>query len=113
MSSTITINGETGYLFRALAPESFCFVPEQYVKVQPDDGAASNAPSRMRMAIDEIKYFLSGWSVRNMRATYSEPGGSHLFPDVNYPVGNFESPEVEEFLRRVTNRTRHPFASLG
>lgn len=111
MNSTITINGETGYLFRGLAPESFCFVPEQYVKVQPGESGAT--AGRVRMGIDEIKYFLSGWSVRNMRAAYSEPGGSHLFPDVNYPVGNFEAPEVEEFLRRVANRTRHPFASLG
>lgn len=112
MSATITINGETGYLFRGLAPESFCFVPEQYVNVQ--SGETGSAPAgRMRVAIDEIKYFLSGWSVRNMRAAYSEPGGAHLFPDVNYPVGDFETPEVEEFLRRVTNRTRHPFASLG
>jgi hypothetical protein len=113
MSSTITINGETGYLFRGLAPESFCFVPEQYVKVQPDDPGSAGHAGRLQMAIDEISYFLSGWSVRNMRAAYSEPGGAHLFPDVNYPIGNFEAPEVEEFVRRVTNRTRHPFASLG
>lgn len=111
MHSTITINGETGYLFRGLAPESFCFVPEQYVRVQP--GESEPTVGRVRMVIDEIKYFLSGWSVRNMRAAYSEPGGSHLFPDVNHPVGDLETPEVEEFLRRVTNRTRHPFASLG
>jgi hypothetical protein len=103
MNPTITVNGEIGYIFAGTLPDTYCFVPDHYVAIT-DDG---------RVTVDEIQYFVSGWSVRNMRAAYSEPGGSHLFPDQNDLIRDFKSPEVEQFLSRVTSRTHHPFSMTG
>ncbi|HWA09765.1 MAG TPA: hypothetical protein VG838_09970 [Opitutaceae bacterium] len=102
MHPVTTVGGEAGYIFGSDLPESYCFVPERCVSI---DGAG-------RAQVDEKSYFLSGWSIRNMRWADSEPGGSHLFPDTRQLVSDFTLPAVQRFLDRVASRSRHPFARL-
>jgi hypothetical protein len=97
------VETNTGYLFQAAKEDNFCFVPAMYV-TESIDGTVE---------IDELGYFENGWSIRNMRWSSSESGGSHLFPDQSRPVISLEDPKVQQFLRRVSARTNHPFSSLG
>jgi hypothetical protein len=103
MIPQVRLGAETGYIFGSQIPDSFCFVPEWCVTATPDG----------RMIVDEKSYFLSGWSVRNMRWSDAEPGGSHLFPDAARLIVDISSPAVKEFRRRVSSRSRHPFVSLA
>ena len=102
MTASATVGGQTGYIFGSQLPESYCFVPERCVRIAADG----------KVTVDEKQYFLSGWSIRNMRWADSEPGGSHLFPDANQLINDLTSPAVEQFLGRITSRSRHPFARI-
>jgi hypothetical protein len=84
-----------GYLFKSDDPASFCFVPEECVFLGADGS----------VQIDEIKYFTSGWSVRNMRSGDSESGGSFLFPQADKLVRELTAPAVQKFLERISG---HP-----
>ena len=61
----------TGYAFTAEWVEVPCFVPGHLVTFG-SDGA---------VAVDHLGYFLTGWSVRNLRWSDSSTGRTHLFPD--------------------------------
>jgi hypothetical protein len=99
MIPTLTVGGRVGCLFRAQLPANFCFVPLDQL-VQGPEG---------KIEISELAYVQEGWSTQNMRWADSESDGSHLYPDLGRPVDDLEAPAVQEFLRRISSRTRHPF----
>lgn len=85
----ISIGGRTGKIFEGEVPETFCFVPQDFLE---EDG------ENVRVA--EVDYVCSGWDVRNMRFNHAVEG-EHLFPNVRRPVSNFESGPVRVFLNRI------------
>ena len=103
MISTITIAGEVGYLFHGQTHASYCFVPEVYVT------HVAEGP----VIIDERRFFLDGWSLRNMRWNGVAAGGSHVFPVARRPVADLAAPGVVEFVTNAESRSRPPFRSAG
>lgn len=87
----VTINRQEGVVFRSVDLKSYCFVPSDCVAVDAEG----------RVSVDELRYVLSGWSVRNLRASSGESGGSHLFPQPAQVVSDFSAPGFREFLHRI------------
>ncbi len=101
MRPTITVDGQVGYLFEGEKLGSYCFVPQDQVRFA-DDGNA---------VIDEIRYFKSGWALRNMRSTASDSAGTYLFPNPGRLISNVDSAGPRRFLSAVTTHSSHPFAA--
>ena len=94
MRSTVTVAGQSGYLFESGNVGSYCFVPQDCVHVA-DDG---------RIIIDEVRYFRSGWALRNMRCAPTESPGTFLFPDSNRMVSDFGPALLKQFLATAAGR---------
>ena len=103
MNTMVQVEGQDGYLFWGQAPATLCFVPEDCVTFAAEG----------RIVINERRYFLDGWSVRNMRWNGSDAGGSHVFPVATRPVHNIKEPGVAQFLARTVSRSRHPFGPVA
>jgi len=86
----VTVGGRPGCIFEGQVPETFCFVPQDFIAVEGSD-----------VQVAEGEYVRSGWDVRNMRFNQSS-SGEHLFPDVRRPVGDLESESVRMFLQRIS-----------
>lgn len=88
----VRVRDQCGMVFKGRGIDSYCFVPRECVY--------SSGPGRV--AIDEIRYFLSGWSIRNMRAAKGgESTGCLLFPEPDHLVSDLEAPAARQFLRRI------------
>jgi hypothetical protein len=87
----VTIRGQQGYLFKSTTLNSYCFVPVACIYLEAEG----------RVEIDEGRYFLSGWSMRNMLLGCVETEGRFLFPDPEQLVSDLSNPEVQPFLRRL------------
>ncbi len=90
--SLVTVRNQRGLVFKGRGIESYCFVPWDCIRVAAD----------MRLSIDEIRYFRSGWSIRNMRAVNGESGGILLFPEADRLVSDLAAPAARQFLRRIS-----------
>ena len=91
MNSKVKVKDQAGYIFISSAGESPCFVPEDCVMINEAG----------RVSVDELKYFCSGWSVRNGRWSDADSGATFLFPEQSRLVHNCESPQVQKFLTRI------------
>jgi hypothetical protein len=101
MHPTIILAGQEGYLFEGKAVGTYCFVPRDQVRFT-DDG---------NVGIDEVRYFSSGWALRNMRATPVESAGTYLFPKSDRLISNLSFLPVRQFLSALVARSAHPFAA--
>jgi hypothetical protein len=86
---TISVGGRAGQIFEGEVPETFCFVPQDYITEEGEN-----------VRVAEIDYVCSGWDVRNMRFNHAVDG-EHLFPNVLRPVSDFEAAPVRVFLDRI------------
>lgn len=85
----VSVAGQSGRLFEGEVPETYCFVPQEFILGEGD-----------AVRVEELHYVVSGWDVRNMRFNQSVEG-EHLFPDVRRPVNDLEAEGVRVFLDRI------------
>jgi hypothetical protein len=85
----ISIGGRSGQIFEGEVPETFCFVPQDYITEEGDN-----------VRVAEIDYVCSGWDVRNMRFNHAVDG-EHLFPNVHRPVNDLDAEAVRIFINRI------------
>gem|GEM_PF-3356040 len=90
-TAQVTVGRQRGYIFHSTGQTGYCFVPADCVY---PTGAG-------HQGVDEIRYFLSGWSVRNMRAGNLDADGDFLFPDISHPVTEVDAPAVSAFRQRI------------
>lgn len=88
-SLTITIGGKAGCLFEGEVPETFCFVPQDFIRSEPDG-----------LHVAEANYLRSGWGARNLRCN-DAGDGHHLFPNPHRPVSDLDDRRVQTFLHRI------------
>ncbi len=90
-TATITIDGRTGRVFEGEIPETYCFVPEEFIF---SDGEG--------LRVDEGNYIRSRWDVRNMR--FNDAGeGQHLFPNAQRLMADLNGERVSIFIRRLAS----------
>jgi hypothetical protein len=91
MNEPITIGREQGWIFRGEVGELFCFVPLHCVWIA-DDGT---------IRVDQLEYYRSGWSTRNVRLADPAHDGSHAFPDESRPPVDPADDDVRAFIRHA------------
>ena len=99
VNPTIIVDGQVGYLFEAEKFGSICFVPKDQVLFSADGIAV----------IDEVRYFQSGWALRNMRSTSIDSAGTYLFPNPGRLISDFSSARTKSFLSALASHSIHPF----
>jgi hypothetical protein len=85
----ISVGGRSGCIFEGEVPETYCFVPQDYIRAEGGN-----------VHVAEIEYVCSGWDVRNMRFNHAVDG-EHLFPNVLRPVNDLEAEKVRYFINRI------------
>ena len=89
--ATVVARGQTGYLFRSADQVFICFVPADCL-FRTEDG---------QLGVDDIKYFLSGWGIRNLQMSDIEADGAFVFPDPDRLIEDLEAPASRRYLRRI------------
>ena len=101
MHGTIILAGQEAYLFEGTGVGTYCFVLQDQVCFS-DNG---------KVIIDEVRYFKSGWALRNMRCTPIESAGTFLFSKPDRLISNFSPVPLSHFLSRLAAHSSHPFAA--
>ncbi len=91
MNEPIAIGREQGWIFHGEVGDLFCFVPSHCVWIA-DDGT---------IRVNQLEYFRSGWSTRNVRLADPAHDGSHAFPDESRPLADPERDDVRAFIRHA------------
>jgi len=89
--ATVVARGQTGYLFLSADGTFTCFVPADCI-FRTEDG---------QLGVDDIKYFLSGWGIRNLQMSDLEVDGAFVFPSADRLIEDLETPAAQRYLRRI------------
>ena len=85
----VNLAAVSGYIFTGPVPGSFAFVPHDCVS----SDTAGN------LMINDEKYFVSGWSRKNLLFNQVEVSGSTLFGQI--PVCDPDMPGLAHFVARL------------
>ena len=91
LPAKVTVGREVGYIFLSEEAGSYCFVPEVCVTFTPAG----------EVRVDYVGYYLSGWSLRNLRWSDDARTGSHAFPDPGKLVMDLSAPAIQHVLGRL------------